>query len=354
MQSLNTQKYCNEEHTIENLLGIEQQVIEWTNLYETLIKEGQKMAEVLGQNRENLTINQINSLSELLGLLYKEVYPTELWYGHEGIEKVKIIYTEAKEKYDLLKCLHSEIEELYESKVLEIEYEQMLLRFKTAYTSPFKIFNKMYKQDKTMLRGYRKEVTKKISDAEAVNILMKISKVHELTKQIEVQTETYEKGLGRYYNGMNTKWDNIEDAINHFKKISSWGGTTGSLNEHIKRIIEKGNEMLPEYDSYKIILELLENEEKVHLKEVFNCNKADLAYEMEQIESYIAEKLLQINNSIKLRQELNSYSFSSYGYKQIIGDLERIIRLQEIESIIAEKEETLKNKYAFFILWHEY
>ncbi|MBP3886763.1 MAG: DUF559 domain-containing protein, partial [Cellulosilyticum sp.] len=281
------------------------------------------------------------------GLLYKEVYPTELWYGHEGIEKVKIIYTEAKEKYDLLKCLHSEIEELYESKVLEIEYEQMLLRFKTAYTSPFKIFNKMYKQDKTMLRGYRKEVTKKISDAEAVNILMKISKVHELTKQIEVQTETYEKGLGRYYNGMNTKWDSIEDAINHFKKISSWGGTTGSLNEHIKRIIEKGNEMLPEYDSYKIILELLENEEKVHLEEVFNCNKADLAYEMEQIESYIAEKLLQINNSIKLRQELNSYSFSSYGYKQIIGDLERIIRLQEIESIIAEKEETLKNKYAF-------
>ncbi len=345
-ESLNPGVYHVTQHVVENLPNMKQKVEEWMGIYNTLIQEGQMIAEILGLHRENLTIKQINKFNELLNLLHKEIYPTGLWYESEGMEQVKHAHKEAKDKHNLLNQTLVEIEELYELKVLEIDYEQMLMRFKTEYTSPFKIFNKVYKQDKNVLRGHRKEITKKISDTEAVSILMKVSKVHELKKEIEAKTGTFNKGLGKYYDGMNTKWDVVEEAINDFEKINSWFDTA-SINEEVRRIINEGKSILLPHDCYKEIAEVLEEEKNICMEELFNCTKLQGSLEVEQIKSYLEERLAEIESGLSLYNEIKRYGIKEYNYEKIISDLNKVIRIQEIESIIQNMEDVLKGKYAF-------
>lgn len=343
---LNAEVYYANQHIAGNLHNIKHKVEEWISIYNWLNHKGQIIAETVGLSRENLTIKQINESSELLNLLYKEICPTGLWYESGGIDQVKHIYVEAKEKHSLLKKILTEIEELYESKVIDIDYEQMIMRFKTEYTSVFKIFNKDYKRDKNVLRLNRKEITKKISDTEAISILMKGSKVHDIKKELEVKMGAFNESLGKYYDGMNTKWDVIEEAINHFEKIKGWFDTA-NINKEVRKIITEGKSVLPPYEYYTEVIKVLEAEKNIYIEELFNNTKSEVSLEVEQIRIFLEERLIQIESALNFYNEIKSYGIEEYNYEKITSDLNRIIRMQDIENIIQNKGDVLKSKYAF-------
>ena len=100
--------------------------------------------------------------------------------------------------------LKNEVLKDFEDEILKIDYQEILKRYKSEYTTPFKVFNKNYKLDKKLFLGLRKDIRKNIKDSDIINILYTLEKINRLhTSNIENEIK-WKEVYNNYYNDVNT------------------------------------------------------------------------------------------------------------------------------------------------------
>lgn len=164
------------------------------------------------------------------------------WFNSD-IAKHKALVSEAKAKASHLIETKNRILAEWESDVLCLDYAPMLLRYKTEYTSSFKIFKSKYKQDKKQIQALSKTVIKKLPDEVASSLLFCLKEYHEQVAWFETNSANLADALSIYYNGVESKWDDALVAIEALEKLKSLPATciTGSLQsivsqDHSKQI----------------------------------------------------------------------------------------------------------------------
>ena len=118
--------------------------------------------------------NQLETIERILA----HGNPYYRWKETDFDEVVGLFGT-AKDSADCINNAVAVILDQYEEGILSIDYNGIISRFKTEYTSFTKIFKKSYKEDKKLFLLYNKEIGKKITDAEMLSVLERLKSIAE-------------------------------------------------------------------------------------------------------------------------------------------------------------------------------
>ena len=125
-------------------------------------------------NNTSTLISEKRNLKELV----TSTKPYSAW-NTDIIDSVTALLSQAIETANEINTLKNELLEVYEPTVFELDYNAILGRIKTEYTSFTKVFKKEYKQDKKAIQLHHKDIVKKISDEEMLSLVEKLRKIDE-------------------------------------------------------------------------------------------------------------------------------------------------------------------------------
>ena len=212
-------KKDNSDFFVENHASLHQMFTDIREQLDRAISSFESINALLGFNVVVNTKNQKDIAAVLTAIRSNSIIPSQ-WFGSD-MAKLKALVSEAKAKaiclLEVKKCILAD----WESDVLCLDYAPMLLRYKTEYTSFFKVFKSQYKQDKKQLQALSKNVIKKLPDEVASSLLLSLKEYHEQVAWFETNSTILTDALSGYYNGAESKWDDVLAAIDALEKLKA-------------------------------------------------------------------------------------------------------------------------------------
>lgn len=199
------------EFFIENVISL---LHMFARIREGLVQANSSITAINKLLGINITANSVNQqyIAEILALIKNnEIIPCE-WFTVDWT-KLKVLIEDAKERATHLIETKAQILVDWESEVLSLDYAPILLRYKTDYTSFFKIFNSQYRNDKKQLQALSKTIIKKLPDDVATDLLFRLKDFHEQVAWFEERETVLSETLSVYYNGVDSKWDAALSAV---------------------------------------------------------------------------------------------------------------------------------------------
>lgn len=144
------------------------------------------------------------------------------WFArpvNEVLNLIKFYLSRAQNEAKRIISLKEELLEKYESTIFELDYEPILARFKTEYTSVTKIFKKTYKQDKKSIILHHRGIVKNISDEEMYDVLEKLKKIDESEKWYNDNSDPLSKLFGEGIIAEKTDYDTLEKQADAYKAV---------------------------------------------------------------------------------------------------------------------------------------
>lgn len=341
--------------------------------------------EYLPNNETIELINKINSLLE-----DKIVVPSE--WVKKDITGLKTTAENATKIYNELKKVEENILANWEKETLSLDYVPILLRYKTDYTSFFKIFNSQYKKDKKTIQALSKTIIKKLDDNTAIDLLTKIKEYKDKIEWFKEKEKCLSENLSVYFNGLDSNWDLINKSITKLEKFRTLFNNeipeklvdiiTDENQKNIVEIVSKSKELNNAFDSIKNLIninqfdiDLNSTDKEFENKLAVVCsnreNLNNLCNTISEIKPYLVncsekyENILNGFNDIKSNKEIsdeldsfesnfnsnfsNYFDFQNTDWNQLINVLLKFKEIKEskyypyVESIINLDEEN-KNK----------
>lgn len=223
----------------EHCVKIKEKVVEHNNylksIYENLLKNEPLFTE---PNYDMLTSSL--ALSNEKEKIFDFVYSNEPYktWSALNIKEIEEFLPKAEYISETIHDLQSEILNIYEPSVFEIDHRAVLKRIKTEYNSFTKIFKKEYKQDKKDILFHRKEIVKKISDEDMLWLVDKLCKLEDTRKWFPDNRSTLTTYFGEELINENTNFAFIRKRIEAYKEIGKIKKTIDELLELFKYIEE--------------------------------------------------------------------------------------------------------------------
>lgn len=202
-------------NNVTNLLSI------FTKIKDHLSSANIAVSEInslLGTNFISNTYSQ-QTITDILVLIKDNIIVKKYWFDAD-ISKIKTLVIDAKNMANQLKICKEKILSNWESDILLLDYSPILLRYKTDYTSIFKLFNSQYRKDKKQIQALSKKIIKKLPDDIAVDILNSLKDYHENTAWFNDKDKELSNALASYYTDIDSDWDIVLVALDIVEKLS--------------------------------------------------------------------------------------------------------------------------------------
>ena len=184
--------------------SLENSLIDARNIYK-------EINDKLGTNFSTGSYNQQTIIS-LFELIKTNVILNEIWFSSD-ITKIKNLVEETKTVVNEIKKSKEALLSEWEKEIFNLDYSPILLRYKTEYTSFFKVLKGQYKQDKKRIQALSKTILKKLPDDIVIDLLNNLKFYHEKLSWLEDKNHELGMLLGQYYEGLDTDWDSIANAL---------------------------------------------------------------------------------------------------------------------------------------------
>ena len=163
-------------------------------------------------------------------------------------DSITQIFEAAKTHANEIHRILATLTEQYEPGLFEIDYEGVLARYKTEYTSFFKRLKKSYKEDRNLFIVNRKQVGAKLSDAE---ILDTINSLRELAMQRQWYTDNSTLlsemfGDGNIYE--NSDYNEIAIQLSIFDLLCNTRDTLEIITQESDRYLCKEEELKDHFE----------------------------------------------------------------------------------------------------------
>ncbi len=135
------------------------------------------------------------------------------------IKSIKQMISDAQTTQKQANKLKEKILRNWEKEVFDFDYASVLSRYKTEYTSFFRIFNSRYKQDKRQIQSLSKTVIKNLSDDTAIDLLNDLKCYHERIVHFNELTAELCNQIGDSISGMDSDWNRLIKTINQVEKL---------------------------------------------------------------------------------------------------------------------------------------
>lgn len=314
-----------------------------TPILDSAFSASYKIAELLDIKRPSNS-KEINSLLKFVDNLCVNVFPTEQWFDESSFAKIKKFVPDCKNIHDEIIALRQSILSNFDKEIFNIDFYPILKRFRGEYNSFFKVFKKSYRDDIKLIQQYSSNGVK-LSFEEAFILLKNLKTISDKVEDILKNKELYLSYFGTYYNGEDTEWSTLKDALNKFDCIC----------------------LFDTYMSNKVKQYLLNcsipNDELIELSSICKkgCNN-DIIFDLN---SNISSKITETTPCDCLQKDLflirDSVDNLSKTYTQIIDtrndftqfetvttELQKLVELQISESELQSKEDQISIYYDNF------
>lgn len=191
-----------------------------------LASEGEKRISALAEqvaierisSTELLDIDtQIEQLEKINTLLTFGA-PFFRWINYDNAYIASILSDARKHSEDIKEILDSLLQ-TFEEGILSIDYQGILGRFKSEYTSAFKVFKKSYKEDKKVFLVNSKEIGRKISDDEMIKTVEALRNLAELRKWYRTNEIKLNELFGNDITSESSDYSAVEVQLNNLVSL---------------------------------------------------------------------------------------------------------------------------------------
>lgn len=185
-----------------------------TSVYDSFVAMNNLLGTSLWANASNHSL-----FEEIYAIIKDNAIINKNWFDSDTSHLMNLIL-EAKEKAYEFNNSKKVILNEWEAEALNLDFPPILSRYKTEYTSMFKIFNSQYRQDKKQIQILSKNVLKKLPDDVAVSMLSELKTYHEKASWFVEHNEELKDSLCSYYKGIDSDWDGIIQGIQIVEKLN--------------------------------------------------------------------------------------------------------------------------------------
>lgn len=189
-----------------------------------------------GYDLSGLRLRDLENLIEAIKSLVTAEGANREWYLKTGLEEVEHLLSEIDAKRREEKSKRDSLLADFDKEVFSIDANNLLPKFRTKYSSIFRVFNSEYKQDLNKLIGVSKKG--KISYKEAVSYLTVLKSISDMRSWYSDNAKTFEK-----YFGSTTTMESvdIEAALKLAGKVHTVVDYfNGTVPEGIKMAVSNG------------------------------------------------------------------------------------------------------------------
>ena len=185
---------------------------------------------------------QMTVENEKLKQMVSNDYCFSTWESGHYI-KARALFEEARQNAQVILDVRKNLTETFEQEIFNIDYKAMLSRFKSEYTSFFKIFNGQYKIDKKEVQGLYRQIVKKVKDTEIISALTSLKQADDANRFLQEHHQNLVLYFGDRYSSEKTDFDSLSQSLNAFEYILRCRDKIAQLFDHAQ-IIESQNNAL--------------------------------------------------------------------------------------------------------------
>lgn len=284
--------------------------------------------KIIHSNESIVELASIDSLNNFLALKNEKqklealINSTKTYsvLNTSKIDNVTLLLSHAIETANVINSLKNEILDEYEPTIFELDYNGILGRIKTEYTSFTKIFKKEYKQDKKAIQFHRKYIVKNISDKDMLTLVEKLHRIDETRKWYANNANYFVEYLCEDVIDENTNYNVYQKRIMAFNAINNSINIINDMIKIFEHIIDKE--------------QILEE----HYKFLYNGILSD----WEAINS-------ALNWTISFKNSLSKINVSDSFIKAVCVGNEFINICQQEKEVLEEFKNTISFEYKWFV-----
>ncbi|MFB0919316.1 MAG: AAA domain-containing protein, partial [Oscillospiraceae bacterium] len=160
------------------------------------------------------------------------------------------LLNEAQDKARQLNEFTSHLTSVYEKTVFCIDYNGILSRYKTEYTSFLKVFSKNYKADKKLIQSQYKEIVKRISDEQVFKLVSQLRAIDELRKWFDYNRANFQRFFGNLLVDENSDFSKLEKFKTTYLSLLSSIQILETLKNTALRIEESEKTLIAHYQFF--------------------------------------------------------------------------------------------------------
>ena len=166
---------------------------------EVLYRQACDIAGAFGINTPShfTQIKRLNALSEIVATA-TDITPTDKWFEASSLREIKQSLAHCKSLHEDLAMEKQTLQFTCDKEIFTQDFYPMLQRFRSEYTSFFRMLRRSYREDMRTLRHYLSNGVK-LTYKDALNLLNSLKAVADKTKEIEDKKEQYIANYGQYY-----------------------------------------------------------------------------------------------------------------------------------------------------------
>ncbi len=308
----------------------------------TAYEKASSVAELLGVDIPE-TISQLEWFNHRIEALTRTngIKPLELWFDENVLHQIKSEIAIHKSLHNAINDSKRSLLNVFDEDILEWNYYPVLQRFRGEYSSVFRVFNSNYKKDLNVIKGYLLQGGK-FSYSEALSLLTSLKSISDKEKALKDKAHVYHKFYGAYYNGLNTNWEIIEDALDKFEGVlSEIQPFVGKLKNKIIFNSLPYEELL----AYTIsIADMPINDARSYVETTFSAGVSAKST-FKELSQFMDSFCSTSEAFISAYDELQSLRNGRCEYSELISDLEEAISLTEIKKELTQKKKDICSQY---------
>ena len=292
-----------------------------------------------------LTLANLSVLHDLIVELKTQPSCQKQWFDAKILGSAISNISKYKELSFKINSLNSEILSNWEKEIFDIEYTDILNRFKTDYKSIFKVFNSNYRADKKAVIKHCKDPLARISDQQIVEILLKIKELNELTAELANNKSSIDEMYGSAFSGTNTDWEAVSLDLSSLQKILNLYPAASTQSEFKNILINN------EYDKLSRIFASFDELSSERIQAICSSynriflDKLNSNEDLSAVISKIKNTLESVGDLKAQIKDLNGIYKDKDSHVSMFVKLEKAMELLAAESVLQEEENLFKTYY---------
>lgn len=290
----------------------------------------------------SININELYSYTKLFKLIAIDFKTNEKLFDLSTITVVEKLIVGYKNKCKELDEYKNKLLTNFDKDLLEIDIKEILVKFRSEYSSAFKMFKPNYHKDVKQIKGFYKG-NEKITE----QLIIKSLELCKDIKELETTINDFKNKLSSYLDCETideyTDWNSIENSISTMKEINSELKKLGEednkaikniiissdKSQKVSKIIEKVEVVLDNKITFNSFLELIYDEDNINnINSIIEPFKTLIKYK--EYFNSVDTKLLEI---IKNNEDIS--------YEELKDDLSKVREIKKLENEVNQKEKLI-------------
>lgn len=288
-------------------------------------------------------IKRIVSFTEMIAVS-SEIIPVDKWFDTTSLHEIKKSFPTERLLHEKLVDTRQTVLQTFDKEIFDLDYYPMLQRFRSDYSSSLRILKGSYRKDMHTLKAYLHDGAK-LEYKDALLLLNLLKVIDDKTEEIEGKQQQYSVSYGQYYDGLNTDWDTLLEAMDLFEKVVS---VIDFFPLKLRNLYKYGVLPVDEITKFNdlckpICLERLQDQINASLKLSFSDSSSieHLINECKSLTGLLEDFIGQYEKLKKLQK-------TPLDYYRLLIDLEKLAFVQSGRELCAKRNEDLLKQYSTY------